>query len=77
MDPDLTRAVCEDSVNSTFVRNANASLETQFCTDFSGTIPYVFLGISCLSAVCCLCVFATYRLFPRLGGYSSKVFIYR
>lgn len=90
MDPDSTSAaalcdigvnftsaaVCDAGVNSTFVCNAVPSPETQFCTDFSA-IPNVFLGISCLSAVCCLIVFATYHLFPRLGGYSSKIFIYR
>ncbi len=48
-----------------------------FCQSFHDVIPRIYLGFSCLSAFCCLWVFATYFLYPRLGGYSSKVFIYR
>lgn len=48
-----------------------------FCQSFHDHIPSVYLSFSCLSAFCCLWVFATYYLFPRLSGYSSKVFIYR
>ena len=51
----------------------------QFCDDFPRVLPWIYLGISCLSLICCLGVFVTYFSFPRLrqSGYSSKVFLYR
>lgn len=48
-----------------------------FCSKFASTLPKVFLGFSCLSAFCCIWVFVTYFIFPRLSGYSSKVFLFR
>lgn len=52
---------------------------SQFCEDFPSKIPYVYLGFSVLSAVCCILVFLTYFCMPRLrqSGYSSKVFLNR
>ena len=52
---------------------------TQFCTTFGDVLPYTYLGISVVSAVCCLLVFLTYFCMPRLRqtGYSSKIFLNR
>ena len=51
----------------------------QFCEEFRTILPYVYLVVSCLSALCSLGVFGTYLVLPRLRktGYSSKVFLYR
>ena len=63
---------CNSSTNSTL-------LCAQFCDKFEEILPLIYLYFSCLSAVCCLGVFATYLLLPRLrqSGYSSKVFLHR
>lgn len=51
----------------------------QFCVSFSDALPAIYGAFSCLSLLCCLGVFITYFIFPRLrqSGYSSKVFIRR
>lgn len=52
---------------------------TQFCHSFRDVLPFTYLGISLVSAVCCVLVFFTYLCMPRLRqtGYSSKVFLNR
>ena len=51
---------------------------SQFCREFSA-LPYIYQGVSVVSAVCCCLVFLTYWCLPRLRqtGYSSKVFLNR
>lgn len=51
----------------------------QFCGSFRDALPAIYGAFSCLSLLCCLGVFITYFVFPRLqqSGYSSKVFLYR
>ena len=51
---------------------------SQFCNKFRH-LPQLYLGVSVLSALCCLLVFLTYLCLPRLRqtGYSSKVFLNR
>lgn len=52
---------------------------TQFCSTFDAVLPYTYLGVSVVSAICCMLVFLTYLCMPRLRqtGYSSKVFLNR
>lgn len=61
------------------IESTNETQCAQFCETFPRVLPATYVGISCLSALCCLGVFATYFSFPRLrqSGYSSKVFLYR
>ena len=75
---------CKSSVNYTVIHNlSNCSNSlthkecSPFCSGFPQTLPSVFLAFSCLSAFSCVWVFVTYLVFPRLSGYSSKVFLYR
>lgn len=73
---------CTDSFNDS-LRNVSVFLHgrssnaTQFCSDFDQIVPVVYFAFSLLSAVSCLWVVATYKLFPRLSGYSSRVFLIR
>ena len=50
-----------------------------FCRSFRDVLPHIYGTVSCLSLLCCLGVFMTYYIFPRLqqSGYSSKVFLRR
>ena len=50
-----------------------------FCRSFRDALPHIYGAFSCLSLLCCLGVFMTYYIFPRLqqSGYSSKVFLRR
>ena len=48
-----------------------------FCDAFPRVLPYVYLILSLVSASCCAVVFLTYFSFPRLKGFSSKIFLYR
>ena len=67
---------CTGSPNVSLIQTSKEGVDP-FCSSFHDTIPAIYLGISLLSAFCCVWVFATYFLFPRLSGYSSKVFLYR
>ena len=61
-------------------RNHNFSVQcSQFCGCFREYLPHVYASVSAISALCCLGVFLTYVIFPRLrrAGYSSKIFLYR
>ena len=51
----------------------------QFCRSFPHALPHIYGAFSCLSLLCCLGVFITYYIFPRMqqSGYSSRVFLYR
>ena len=63
------------------IENAsNYSMQcSQFCDCFREYVPHVYSSVSAVSALCCLGVFLTYTIFPRLrrSGYSSKIFLYR
>ena len=67
--------------NCTILKNTSGDSDqcVQFCNRFPEYIPNIYLGVSCLSAFCCMWVFVTYFALPRLrqSGYSSKVFLYR
>ncbi len=66
---------CSFVKNCNGVGNCNCS---QFCKEFT-SLPFIYLGVSVVSALCCSLVFLTYLCLPRLRqtGYSSKVFLNR
>lgn len=75
------------SNNSLYINNAvsclnesqgisNASGEQLFCKEFK-IVSWIYFSISLLSLTCCVIVFVTYWLFPRLKGYSSNIFLIR
>ena len=74
---------CKSSIDSVIYNSSNCSNSSTheecspFCSGFPQLVPTIFLAFSCLSAFCCIWVFVTYLIFPRLSGYSSKVFLYR
>ena len=74
---------CKSSVDSVIYNLSNCSNGptheecSPFCSGFPRLVPTIFLAFSCFSAFCCVWVFVTYLIFPRLSGYSSKVFLYR
>ena len=74
---------CKSSIDSVIYNSSNCSNGptheecSPFCSGFPQLVPTIFLAFSCLSAFCCIWVFVTYLIFPRLSGYSSKVFLYR
>lgn len=59
--------------------SADVAQCAQFCGSFRDALPSIYGAFSCLSLLCCLGVFLTYYIFPRLrqSGYSSKVFLRR
>lgn len=59
--------------------NVDVAQCAQFCRLFPRALPHIYGAFSCLSLLCCLGVFITYYIFPRMqqSGYSSRVFLYR